>query len=511
MSNIHIFSRDVADSIRKLKMSVSRTPDDIPSLFVKRTANNLIRPLAHLYNQSISQGSIPINWSMAIVVPIHKKGLKSNPDNYRPISLSSVFCRVLENIIHKHITLHLSINKVTSSSQHGFEKLRSTITQQHLVVDMIAENINNKVQTDMVLLDFSKAFDKVSHLKLISVLKAYGINQKVINWISCFLSTRTQETVVDNQFSSPINVTSGVIQGSVLGPLLFNIYLNSLLLKLSEVDNTNAFAFADDLKLISTSHVHLQQALHLVKDWCDKFKLELNPSKSEHISFYERTAHNFFIGANTIKKVEQVRDLGLTLTNDLKWNTHTTKITFKATSLSYIILRCFSSPYPAHFIKSYKSFIRPLLEYNTTIWNSSTITNIKTVEQVQRTFTRRLLQRLNMPFANYEDRLKILKLETLELRRLQFDLILLYKIVHKLIDVSFKSFFKPLNLSYNLRHHKFALSRQPVVKNIILNQSYKYRVISSWNNLPSFVVESKSLSTFKRNIKTVNLDKYMLQ
>ena len=511
MTDIHVSTLDVSASINKLKMSVSRTPENIPSLFVKKTARNLTYPLSIIFNQSLKQGKVPQNWTQAIVVPIHKKGLRSNPDNYRQVSLSSVFCRLLQNIIHKHISNHLTINNLISNSQHGFTKNRSTLTQQHLVMDLLSENICQKVQTEMIMLDFSKAFDKVSHIKLISVLKSYKINQTIIRWIHRLLKTRTQQTVVDNHFSTSIRVRSGVIQGSVLGPLLFNIYLNSLLIRLNENEYVKVFAFADDLKLISSSPRHLQQALYLVEEWCNLFKLQLNPTKSEHICFYERIHHNFFIGLDLIKTVETVRDLGVTLTNDLKWNLHTTKLTFKATSLSFVILRSFNSLSSTYFIQSYKSFIRPLLEYNTSIWNSSSISNIKAVEQVQRTFTRKLLQKLNTPFNNYDDRLKILNLESLQLRRLHFDLILVYKIIHGLIEINFNHFFELLTLSYNFRHHKFALSRQPAATGLTLNQSFKYRIVKVWNSLPAAVVESKNLFTFKCRLKTTNLEAFCLK
>ena len=511
MKEIDISLSEITTAIKKLKSSVSRTPDGIPSLFVKKTAHNLLQPLKILFEQSLSQGQIPSAWTKALVVPIHKKGLRSNFMNYRPISLTSIFCRILESILHSHIYNHFTVNNLLSNNQHGFIEQRSTLTQQHIVVDVIAENTNKKIQTDIIMLDFSKAFDKVSHLKLISILRAYQVNTKVVNWISCLLLQRTQQTVVDNHHSSSIAVRSGVPQGSVLGPLLFNIYLNILIIQLEKVENLRIFAFADDLKLLSCDPSVLQQALFIVERWCSIFGLQLNPEKSEHISFSNKTPFHFHIGTKQIRTVDQVKDLGIIVDDNLKWRSHVTKITRKALSLSYVILlRCFSSREPTAYVQSYKSFVRPLLEYNTSVWNTSLITETKLTEQVQRTFTRKLLQKLNTPYNTYSDRLQFLKLNSLELRRLHFDLILVYKIIHGLIDLSFSIFFKPLNINYNLRHHRFSLCKQTATNNRMLNQSFKYRVVNAWNSLPNSVVESNTLGAFKRELKLANLSKFCL-
>ena len=474
---------EITASIKKLKKSVSRSPDSIPSIFVKNTAMNLIYPLSIIFNQSLNSGKLPSLWTQAIVVPIHKKGLRSNPKNYRPISLTSIFCRLLEAILHQHISKHLTVNKLLSHSQHGFLENRSTVTQQHTVMNIITDNTNNKVQTDMIMLDFSKAFDRVSHLKLLSVLNAYHIPGEIIAWIRNLLMGRTQRTVVNSVFSESVEVRSGVPQGSVLGPLLFNIYLNDLLRKLNSIPDVETFAFADDLKLISINPSSLQTALNLVKSWCNTFKLDLNPEKSEHISFCEKQSNCFYIEHSKIKTVDFVKDLGVVINSKLKWNQHISKITSKAQSLSYLLLRCFSTQDKSAYMKSFKSYVRPLLEYNCTIWNSKKRCDIVQVEKVQKHFTRRLLQKLNTPFSSYADRLKILNIEILQTRRMQLDLILLYKIINKQIDLDLEKFFKPLKSKYNLRHHKFTLCRQPLPKTCALNESFKYHVIDVWKSL----------------------------
>ena len=374
MNEIEINSTAIIHAIKKLKPSVSRTPDAIPSLFIKKTCFNLVTPLRIIFVQSLSLGKIPKNWTKAIVVPIHKKGLRSNYENYRPISLTSVFCRILESILHNHICNYFINNSLFSPAQHGFIKDKSTLTQQLIVIDLISENANKNKQTDMIMLDFSKAFDKVSHFKIISILQAYQVDTKIVNWIRSLLVQRTQQTVVDSHYSDSIEVTSGVPQGSVLGPLLFNIYLNTLLVKLDKIDCLNSFAFADDLKLISSKPIVLQNALVIVDNWCNTFGLQLNANKSEHISFSQKSVFKFFIGTDPIQTVNVVKDLGILVNNNLRWKSHVSKLVGKATSLSYTIIRCFSCRNPAAYVKSYKSLVRPLLEYNTSIWNTTMVT-----------------------------------------------------------------------------------------------------------------------------------------
>lgn len=175
MPHVYVEQQDIRFAIRNLKSSVSKTPEDIPALYVKRTLTNLLLPLEIIYNKSLRQGKVPSLWKRAIVIPLHKKGIRSMPSNYRPVSLTSVFSRLLESIISRKITGHLTINNLLSKMQHGFMKRRNTSTNQLLMLNVLTQNFDKNIQTDLILLDFSKAFDVVPHTKLFSVLKCYGI------------------------------------------------------------------------------------------------------------------------------------------------------------------------------------------------------------------------------------------------------------------------------------------------------------------------------------------------
>ena len=199
------------------------------------------------------------------MVPIFKKGDRLQPINYRPISLTSITCKMLERIITSNIVQHLDSHNILHDAQHGFRKHRSTETQFIQLIENLAHNIDNRIQTDAILLDFQKAFDKVPHHRLLYKLKYYGISPQALNWVHSFLTNRTQQVLLEGNMSSSINVTSGVPQGNVLGPLLFLIYINDLPDYIQ--NNSTVKLFADDTIIYhpinnQQDSIALQEDLH---------------------------------------------------------------------------------------------------------------------------------------------------------------------------------------------------------------------------------------------------------
>ena len=511
MADLDITVDMVTKAISSLKTSVSNTPDQIPALFLRKTSSSLSLPLSLLFNITLRQGRVPKIWKKAIITPIHKKGPRNTALNYRPVSLTSVICRTEELIIHDHMSSHLMEHHLISDVQHGFVKRRSSLTQHLTFLNELTANYESNIPCDIIYLDFAKAFDSVPHNKLILVLQQLKINGFILKWIEDFLRGRVQQTRVEGSLSTPSQVTSGVPQGSVLGPLLFLLFIEDLIRRLVAVDDVSVFVYADDIKLLSCHPLQLQSALHVVEDWSVNWQLRIQPTKSEFITFSRQpAAHSldkYSINGFTIPQISSVRDLGITLSSDFKWHNYVSKIFGKSINLAYLIVKTFNSNDPYFFINLFKLYIRPNLEYNVSAWMPYHIGDIRKIESVQATFTRLVCRKLNIKYNNYEHRLSILNLDTLEIRRIKYDLILIFKILHNLLDLQFDNFFtiSPTLKLYQLRRHTMHLHKPKSPGTLIRANFFSYRTINTWNQLPSDVVMSDSLVLFKLRLNRFNI------
>ena len=245
-------------------------------------------PLQILFKQSLSLGKVPADWKNAKVVPIFKKGAKGEPGNYRPVSLTCAICKLMESIIRDVITGHLKSNNLINDSQHGFADNRSCQTNLIEFMDFVTKCVDEGDAVDVVYLDFSKAFDKISHKKLIQKLKSHGIQGAVLDWIEEWLSNRKQRVSVNGFMSDEKDVSSGVPQGSVLGPILFVIYINDIDDEATAIELLRKFA--DDTKgakVIKNKDDadKLQQCLDKLYDWSIKWSMEFNVKKCKIIHF----------------------------------------------------------------------------------------------------------------------------------------------------------------------------------------------------------------------------------
>ena len=271
---------DIMERLDKLNCTKAPGRDQVTQYVLKNCSEELSLALEIIFKRSLEEGEIPKEWREASITPIFKKGSKLEASNYRPVSLTSVCCKVLEGIVRERITSHLIKHKLISPSQHGFVKEKTCVTNllecQHVVSGLLNENKS----VDVLYTDFEKAFDKVSHTKLIIKLRAYGVREKLLEWVKSFLRDRKQCVVMGNIESEWRDIRSGVPQGSVLGPLLFVIYINDLPDGLTNcfkmyADDSKVIAEAVDLDQVST----LQEDIGKIKEWCDKWSMCLNSNK----------------------------------------------------------------------------------------------------------------------------------------------------------------------------------------------------------------------------------------
>ena len=352
---------EVIKAIKTLQSKTSRTPDGYPAFFIKGIANEIAIPFSLLFELSMTTGQLPLVWKSAIVAPIFKKGPSSRKENYRPISLTCIACKVMEKVISKEILKHLQKYKLISNAQFGFLPHRSTCTQLISFLSRWLKCINDKLRIDNIYIDFQKAFDTVSHQKLLIKLEAYGIRYELLQWISDFLIDRTQCVSVGNSTSTSINVPSGVPQGSVLGPLLFIIYINDISSCLEP--GCDMKLFADDVKVSSSrSEYHdnnndpLSFTLQNLVTWCKTWQMRISLEKSYVFSFGNRNIQykEYYVDKSQLNSVVKVKDLGINLTENLKFTTNCANLSAKASSMCYLVKRIFTSRNKDLLLRAYK-------------------------------------------------------------------------------------------------------------------------------------------------------------
>ena len=381
-TDITVTSTGVLKLLEEINVSKSCGPDNITGIHLKTFSIVIANSMADFFNFSLSTGSQPDIWKEAQVTAIHKKGSKQLPNNYRPVSLTCIMCKLLEHVIAHHIHNFLDTNNLLVASQHGFRGGRSCETQLVHTINDFAYNHETGLITDIVILDFSKAFDTVSHRKLLYKLSVLGIHEKIIAWIKGFLQNRGQVVRVEGSLSHRCSVKSGVPQGSVLGPLLFLIYINDLTDQLS----SECRLFADDALLYNTREKAqlLQEDLKKLDEWSKNWQLSFNVGKCSVMSIKDSSlSQSYYLNNRRLENVNTHPYLGIEFNYDLKWNAHINKIVAKSTSLLGMLWRVLKSADTRTRQLAYYTLIRPNLEYGCVAWDPYFDKDIKQLEKLQ--------------------------------------------------------------------------------------------------------------------------------
>ena len=500
--------------MRAAKRSLSSGPDSIPSIFWAKLSSSLCLPVSIIFSCSYKYSILPNDWKDATVLPLFKKGDPSLPANYRPISLTCTISKVMESMIRDNVMQYAQASNILSPSQHGFLPSRSTSTQLLECMYDWCRASELGCCTDVVYIDFKKAFDSVPHVKLKSKLISYGYCCSTVSWICEFLSNRSQHVRVNQALSDAAGVTSGIVQGSVLGPALFVLYANDLPTVCS---NVQVKLYADDVKVYKmiscpADRLCLQEALDAIDKWSREWQLYFSVEKCQFMQLgYSDTNILYRLGTAILTPIANNKDLGITVNSNLKPSLHINNTVHKANARSKLILKCFHSCDPALLTKAFITYVRPLLEYGTSVWNPCYVGDINRLESVQRSFTYKVLLKCNIPYNNnmrYDDRLDFLRLERLELRRLRTDLTELFKIV-KGFSSQYLFNILPFSHNSNTRGHRYKLSKV-FIKKDILKHYFIFRCINAWNVLPDAYFNTNVIESFKRKLLTTDFSTFLL-
>lgn len=499
MTEVNFTQEDVRKKLNELNQSKSAGPDGIHPRILKELSKELCLPLFLCFRASLLQGIVPEQWKTARVTALHKKGSKSDPRNYRPISLTSVVAKVLEKFVRDAIYMHLVDNNLLSKNQHGFTSGRSTNTNLLSAVDEWTREKDKGTTMHVIYLDFSKAFDSVPHERLLLKLTKYGLAGNLLQWLRAFLTGRNQCVSVNGSLSSQIVVKSGIPQGSVLGPILFNIFVNDL----PDVVSSTLLLFADDGKLYRAIKSvedcqKLQTDLTRLEHWADTWQLHFNPEKCKVLKIGQTQSNYHYRMSQSSNCIvlddsDAEKDLGVWVDSKLRFDLHAEKAASKASSLVGMIRRSYSYLDTYSMSLLFKSLCRPILEYGNIIWYPQYIKDAELIENVQRRASKLIPGLRN---KSYSERLKELRLPSLVYRRERGDVIEVYKHLHGYYNYDFHYLQQSRTIT---RGHSLSLTKE-YAKCQCRYHFFAIRVVDMWNNLPETIVKAPNLNTFKNSL-----------
>ena len=497
LSSVSITPDKVYKKLKCLKKNKSAGPDGFHPRVLWECADTLKVPLALIFNKSLNESKLPSEWKFGNVKALYKnKGRRNDPGNYRPISLTSVIGKIMESIIKDAIVEHFMRNDMFCDQQHGFVPGRNCITQLLCCLEEWTMLLDDKYPLDILYLDFKKAFDSVPHKRLITKLESYGIRGRLLSWIENFLHNRKQRVFVGDQKSQWSDVKSGIPQGSVLGPILFAIFINDIPNGLKSLVKI----FADDTKCYRATrdvndNVTLQEDINDIYKWSETWQLGFNLDKCHMLPLgYNNRKHQYNINGYFVKAVREEKDLGVIVDDKLNFHKHILKVTNKANSILGCIRRAIKYKDKEMIIPLYIAHVRSRLEYGSVVWNPDQAQDKQRLEYIQRRATKMIN---GLSHLDYTSRLKSLNLPSLEFRRRFADMVQVFKIIYNLERIEREQFF--VYSSTMARGHSKKLFKPRARLNVRKN-SFSHRVIKDWNNLPESVIGADDLETFKASL-----------
>ena len=504
--------QEIWDIISQLKNKKSSGNDGVNNVILKFMLPFIIDPLIHLFNISLLNGVVPDKMKIAKVIPLFKKGDKLDINNYRPISLLSSLLKVLEKLVFKRTIAFLTSYNIINESQFGFRKNHSTSHALLSFLDKVIYSFDTSSHSVGLFLDYSKAFDTINHDILLYKLNHYGIRGKALEWFRSYLSHRKQFVSLNGSNSNFHSIKCGVPQGSLLGPLLFILYINDF----CRSSNVMSFIlFADDTTLFYSHHDPIQlvniinSELQKLTQWIRANRLSLNLQKTKYMLFSHTLSSlpsDIFFDNSPLEKVSNIKFLGVIIDDKLSWKFHLDKIC-RIISRNIGVINKLKNCLPnKSLLTLYSSLILPYLNYGLLAWGNACQTLLDKIILLQKRVIRIIS---HTHFLAHTDPLffdnKVLKINDLFLYQLG---LFMYDYKHNVLPAVFNSMFQ-----FNQSIHSYPTRHSgdihlPLLRTRLAQHSYSYEGPKFWNSLPEIVKTAPFKNCFKKRLKTYLLKKY---
>lgn len=503
----NVNTKEVETLIKNLKTHSTPGWDEVPSSLLKNTYHSFIGPLTHALNLSLSQGIFPDELKLARVTPVYKSDNPQKVNNYRPISVLSVFSKLFEKIMYTRLMTFFEKHKLLYKLQFGFRANYSTDLALTYLIDTINKAIDSKEYAIGIFIDLSKAFDTVDHNILLSKLFKYGIRGVAYDWFKSYLNCRKQYIKLNTNQSCSLPITCGVPQGSILGPLLFLIYINDLpnasgiLTPIIFADDTNFFASGKNLDdLIDIANFELKEVIQ----WMRSNKLSLNIQKTKYIIFCTKNKstnsnNSIKIHNEPISRVKIIKFLGVILDSTLRWDKHINYIKGKISRGIGIMNRAKKLLNRSTLITLYYSFIFPHINYCINVWGSTFDMYLSTILKLQKRAIR-IIKHVDKrahsgPLFTELKILDVYKLYIFNVGTFMFNF------MKRRLPCIFDEFYIFSHNANNYNTRQYNKLRSPLFHTSSGQRSLRYNGVKCWNNFAHKFSSNCSYHCYKMNLK----------
>lgn len=505
-----IVDKEILNIVNQCKNKTSTDFNDLDMKVIKYTIESIVKPLTHIFNLSLQNGQFPHQMKIAKVIPLYKTGDKHHFTNYRPVSLLPQFSKILEKVFNNRLESFLEEYHLLSDQQYGFRANRST---SHALIELTEEITNamdRKLYCVGVFVDLSKAFDTINHEILFNKLEKYGIRGVALQWLKSYLQNRQQFVKMGAQESECLDIVCGLPQGSVLGPKLFNIYINDIV-RTSKI--LKFILFADDTNIIGNGE-NLQELLRTItqefiniKAWLDMNKLSINLNKTKIMIFGNKAIKYdslIQIESENIERVTECKFLGVIIDDQISWGSHIRHISIKISRNISVMAKAkyYLNNKALHLL--FCSLILPYLTYCALVWGNTYTSYLQPLFRLQKRAIRIIhragyLEHTNPLFITS----KIMKFfDIVDFQLLQF----MYKARYKLLPNNLENMFYERDGGYNLRdelNFKFLIHRT-----LIKKKSIAINGVKLWNKLSTDLKQCPDIKQFKNKYKQNIFKKY---